>query len=448
MLRQARYSFVLLLSILALGGCGGTSTSASTESSSRSTTPTTSLAPLSVYIGTSDGVVYALKPADGSVRWRYQAACVCVADVQAVTNGLVYVSVARPPGGPTGENILYALDASDGSVRWHIATSGAGKFAAVLANVTYIMLRAPTDDPAQHNELQARNASDGSLLWHVSLAGTGDLEAVVADGTLYVASFDSQRYYYNEHRWTAFYAINAADGTMRWHRMVGLSAAILAVTNGHLYAQEGLTDVVCSSNVSELDASDGAEQWDFPKDTQDWRDCVSFVGSENNVVYGMTTHENPPIVQSSLYALNAADGSPRWQITLPTGAYDAALANGLTYFSSDEALGAYRVGDGARVWSAQGAGGQVYPINGRLYVSMSGRGVEALDPASGALQWRYQSDATIRLATVANNILLGVGSYQVTDSVWRQAVMALSASSGRLLWRFQIGSSDDSPLVG
>jgi outer membrane protein assembly factor BamB len=329
-----------------------------------------------------------------------------------------------------------------------MSTSGAGKVAAVIENVAYITVRAPNDDPAQHNELQARDASAGVLLWHSPIAGTGDLEAVVADGTIYLASFDSQRYYYNEHRWTAFYALNGGDGTTRWRRTLGSSAAILAVANGHLYAQEGLTDVVCSSNVAVLDTSDGATRWEFPRDMQDWRDCTSFVGAENNVVYGLTTHENPPTVQSSLYALNAADGSKRWQINLPTDALDAALANGTIYLASDDALAAYRIGDGSRLWSVRGEGSHVYPINGGLYSSVWGRSVDALDPASGVLRWRFQTDDTMRLSTVANGMLLGVGSYKVTDSAWHQEVMALSASSGRPLWRFQIGPSDDSPLTG
>jgi outer membrane protein assembly factor BamB len=368
--------------------------------------------------------------------------------VQALANGLVFVRVALNPVGSSGGTTLYALNALNGSVRWQMTTPGAGTVSAVIKHVAYITAVAPNDDPAQHNELQARDASDGSLLWRIQIAGTGDLAATIADQTIYLASFDSQRYYYNEHRWTAFYALNVADGTIRWHRTLGLSAGILAVANGQIYAQVGLTDVVCSSNVASLDASAGAEQWQFPKDTQDERDCTSFIGAENNVVCGMTTHENPPTVQTSLYALSAADGSKRWQITLPTNARDAALANGTIYFSSDDGLAAYRVEDGSRLWSVRGEGGRVFPFNGGLYASLAGRSVDALDPASGVLRWRYQTDDTVRLATVANGILLGVGSYKVTDAVWHQEIVALSASSGRLLWRFQIGRSDDSPLVG
>ncbi len=424
----------VLLSILLLAGCG-----APVASRTRSS------APLSVYIGSTDGTVSALRPGNGTVRWRYHVTCACPADVQALANGMVYVSATLNPGRPSASTVLYALNAADGSVRWQMATPGTGTFSAVIKNVAYITLAAANDE---YNEMQARNASDGALLWHTRVAGTGDLAATVADETVYLASFDSQRYYYNEHRWTAFYALNLADGTIRWHRTLSLGDAILAAANGQLYAQEGLTDVVCSSNAAALNASDGTERWVFPKDARDWRDCTSLIGAEHNLVYGITTHENPPSVQSSIYALNADGGSRSWQVDLPFDIHGALLANGTIYLPSNDALVAYSARDGSLRWHVQGGSNQIFSFDGVLYRSIWGQSLDALNPATGTLRWRYQTDETVSLSAVASGTLYGISSTPATGSAQQHDIVALNAGDGKLLWRFQIGASEDAPLVG
>jgi outer membrane protein assembly factor BamB len=456
---QAFVLLSILSSILLLAGCGGASTSVPAASATLSSPASgaTDLAqptaPLSVYIGSTDGMVSALNPGDGSVRWRYQATCACPVDVPALVNGVVYVNASLNGSGPGAGTFLNALNASDGSVRWQMTTPGTGKFSAVIKNVAYITSVAPTDDPTQHNELQARNASDGALLWRTAIAGTGGLAAAVADDTLYLASFDSNRYYVDEHRWTAFYALNITDGTVRWHRTLGTSDFILAVANGQLYAQEGLTDVVCSSNVSVLNASDGSDRWAFPTDTQDGRACTSWLGTEHNLVYGITTHETSSTVQCSLYALNAGDGSRSWQIDVPLGTgagllVNGLLANGMIYLPVHDALAAYSARDGSQRWRVRGESGPINLFNGVLYSSTGGKSLDALNPATSSLQWRYQTADVVSLSALATGMLYGVASYRVTSSVWHQDVVALKAGTGKLLWRFPIGTSEDAPLVG
>jgi outer membrane protein assembly factor BamB len=427
-MRIKTFQAFALLSLLWVAGCGGT----------RAADP----ASLHVYIGAADGTISALDAADGAVRWRYQAACACPADVQALADGVVYASI---PDGSSAATSLYALNAADGAVRWQMKTPGAGAFGVVSKGVAYITASAPSDDPAQHNEVQARRASDGSLLWRRQMEGTGPLAARMVGDTLYLASFDSHRDYFGEHLWTALYALDSKDGSVRWHKSLGASNYLLAAANGHLYLDEDVTDIVCGSNVGALDASTGQDRWAFPKE---WPDCASLIGTENDLVYGLVTRRDTPTAQSSLYALKANDGSKAWQVDLPFSADTGLLAKGAIYVSSADALAAFSARDGSALWRAQGEGGQRAFFNGLLYTSLWGHSLDALNPASGAVEWRFTSTDDITPTTSANGVLYGVSSYRVTDAVWHQDVVAFDAKTGKLLWRFHLGAGRDVPIVG
>ncbi len=424
-----------LLATLVLAGCAGIRANSHPPS-----------APLGVYVGAADGTVTALDPSTGAVRWRYRFACACPAHVQAVANGLIYTSAALPPNRTSTATDLAALDASDGSVRWQLTTPGKGKFSALENGVAYITSVAPNDLPSQHNEIQARNAASGALLWHTQLAGTGDIAATIAGETIYLTSFDSSRYYAYEHRWTALYALDAANGAIRWQTSLGASDFILAVANGQLYVNEGVTDIVCDSTIHALNAGDGTEHWAFPRQATG---CTSFIGTERTLVYGITSTTISPPGQTALYALSAADGSQAWQIDAPFPSGTALLANGAIYLPSrDGDILAYSSSNGSPLWHAHGEGGRLWTAGGVLYTAVYGQGFAALNPATGAVRWRYQTNDMITLSTVAHGIAYVVSSHPDATFVWHQTLIALDAGTGKPLWRLQITTRQDTPLVG
>ena len=444
----------ILLATLLLAACSGISANShplSASSSSQTTSRAHSSGPLGVYVGATDGTVIALNPTTGAVRWRHQFTCACPADVQAVANGLIYAGSSIPVGGTSTSTFLAALDASDGSVRWQLTTPGKGKFSAVQSGVAYITSVAPNDLPTQHNEMQARNATSGALLWHTQLSGTGDIAATLAGNTIYLTSFDSSRYYYFEHRWTALYALDAANGAVRWQQSLGASDFIEAVANGRLYLNEGVTDIVCGSNIVALDANDGSNLWAFPKEAA--TDCASFIGAEHTLVYGITSYSNPASSsrQSTLFALDVRDGSSAWQVSPPfndRAFHVGLLANGTIYLpSSSDGLLAYRSTNGSPLWHVQGESGWLGFAGGVLYTS-TGHSFDALSPATGAVRWRYQTSDTITLSAAANGIVYVVSIR--LDATYRryQTLVALETSKGKPLWRFPLGTSEDIPLIG
>lgn len=448
-MRKRTVHTVALLATLLLAGCGGISANSlppSADSSSSTTSPARPPAPLGVYVGATDGTVTALDPTTGAVRWRYQFACACPAHVQAVANGLIYAVASLPANETSTTASLSALDASNGSVRWQLTTPGKGTFSAVQKGAAYITSVAPTDLPTQHNEIQARNAGNGALLWHTSLSGTGDLAATLAGATLYLTSFDSNRYYSFEHRWTALYALDVTNGSVRWQRSLGASDFILAVANGQIYVNEGVTDIVCGSTIHALNATDGTEHWAFPKETTG---CASFIGTDRTLIYGITSTTISPPGQSTLYTLNSSDGSKAWQIDAPFPSGTALLANGAIYLPSRSGnVLAYSSGNGSLLWHAHGEGGQLWAVNGALYTSIYGQSFDALNPTTGAVRWRYQTNDMITLSTATHGIAYVVSSHPDATFVRHQSLIALDADDGKLLWSVRIGTTEDAPLIG
>ena len=74
-----------------------------------------------IYVGSTDGGLYAVNRADGTQRWKFQSQGP-VNSSPAVANGLVYV-------GSVDGNV-YAIDAATGAERWKFATRGERRFTA------------------------------------------------------------------------------------------------------------------------------------------------------------------------------------------------------------------------------------------------------------------------------------------------------------------------------
>ena len=146
--------------------------------------------------------------------------------------------------------------------------------------------------------LYAVNAADGTMRWNFSTAAGGPVVARPAvsadDRTVYVGAYDS-----------SFYALDTRDGTLRWNFSTGgpvISSPVLSADQQTVFF--GSSD--CS--LYALDTRDGTLRWNFstggpvissPALAAD--QAVVYVGSEDH----------------SLYAVDAADGTLRW--SCPTG---------------------------------------------------------------------------------------------------------------------------------
>jgi outer membrane protein assembly factor BamB len=432
--------------LLATSGCGTTNTS-SPRISPGASTPQTRLAqptaPLSVYAGSTDGSISAFDAASGAVRWRSMvASSASTTTVAALADGAVYVSATNVNQHPL-TTVLAALRASDGFVLWHTAPVGTATIVATGSGVVYLALDTGESTP---HEIQMLRAQDGEVLWHTPVEGAGPLHASMHEGTIYVTSFTtlvpSPGYFYAS---TVVYALDAHTGVASWHSTLERTNSLAAVADGAVYLVATGTDVVCEPNALHvLSASDGTERW------RSEGTLLHLIGVDQGRAYVAVVPEGCAALaydHAALSARNASDGSTVWQIDVPS-AYSGPLANGVIYLpGADTVLAAYSARDGSRLWHVQGESGQVWVLGQGLYTSISGVGLDALNPANGSVQWHFQTRDVVFPSTVVNGILYGVISYRISESTWNQAVVALRASTGELIWRAQIGASEGTPLV-
>jgi outer membrane protein assembly factor BamB len=217
----------------------------------------------SVYVGSTDGYLYAVDVDSGKLKWKFETKARVVSS-PAVAGGLVYFS--------SYDGWFYAVNAADGKPKWKFNNGGERRYAAkhihgaLPAGET---MPDPFDcylsSPAVWNgavyfgsgdgNIYALNASTGELKWKFHTGDVVHASPAISGGTLFVGSWDSY-----------FYAIDATSGKEQWrfktgedpgiHNQVGIQSSA-AVADGVVYF--GCRD----SNLYALDAMTGKKRWSF-----------------------------------------------------------------------------------------------------------------------------------------------------------------------------------------
>lgn len=217
-----------------------------------------------VYVGSTDGNVYAVSADTGALRWKFTTGSRVVSS-PAVANDDVYVL--------SYDGLFYALDAASGKVRWKFKTGGEHRFEAPHLHGTlpvdetmpdpfdmYLSSPVVTDGlvyfGSSDGNVYALGATSGALTWKFKTGNVVHASPAIADGTLYVGSWDSY-----------FYALDAKSGKVRWrfktgedpviHNQVGIQSSA-SVGGGIVYF--GCRD----SHLYALDAATGALRWSIP----------------------------------------------------------------------------------------------------------------------------------------------------------------------------------------
>jgi eukaryotic-like serine/threonine-protein kinase len=121
---------------------------------------------------------------------------------------------------------------------------------------------------------------------------------------------------------------------------------------------------------------------------------------------------------TDLYALDATNGSLRWQIqpgttpqrTVGGSPMASAVANGVVYVSSDNGiLYALSAADGSEHWHLQAASILISPLavaSGVIYFGSDDHYVYALNATDGSLHWKFQAEDWVKsLPLVANGVV-------------------------------------------
>lgn len=364
-----------------------------------------------VYIGSNDGKLYAVRAADGSKVWAFSTKG-AVRSSPAVAGGIVFFSSL--------DGNIYAVDAATGRERWRYTTGGERRFTAPgihgIAPATEMMpdpYDVFTSSPAVSDgtvyvgsgdySVYALDAASGKLRWKFRTGNVVHASPAVADGTVYIGSWD--RY---------MYALDAKSGALRWkfvtgddrtiYNQVGIPSSA-AVAAGKVYF--GCRD----SHFYALDARTGKLAWSHDEHGS-W--VVGSPAVAGATVYYTTSDEKV------FFALDAATGAPRFSVKYGTYAFSSpAIAGNRAYFGTFD----------GRLYDVDVTSGKVAA---RFSTEASRRYLARYLLPDDSLDLRqFYTDPTLDGTIVALNRVYGLGSIAASPSI-ADGVLYVGSTEGTL----------------
>ena len=291
-----------------------------------------------LYIGSTDGCLYAINRSTGEELWRFDASSP-IGSTPAVAAGLVVMQ--------SRDGTIHAVDARTGRPRWATRTGQVVPWDWGREGWDYYQ-----SSPAISGDLVVVGAGDGNVYglelrtgherWRVPTQGRIRSSAAIANGTAFIGSADG-----------LLYAIGIDSGRVRW---------TFRTAGADLSSREADYDrrtIVSSPNVTNgtvffgsrdgafyaVDAATGSKKWHIEHEGTSWG-VVSPVVADSLVLGGTSD-------TGLLYALNIDSGRVVWRQTLNSWHWASpALSAGVVYAA--DALGwlhARQAATGATQWS-------------------------------------------------------------------------------------------------
>ena len=338
-------------------------------------TPSQTLANLTVYSTTDDGILRALKADTGQLRWQGKTGELA-GGKPVVENGIVYAG---------SQDSVYAFKASDGTLLWSAPGYNPGTGPLVADGKVFVDYYTTEPDGRVTISVAALKGTDGSQLWSKQVLTNstpvptpGTSGQLVANGVFYVAVFTGQ---------FRLYAFNANNGKLLWHSpgTFARGDATLFVENGVVFAYVNGLYAYMASNGTLLWQSQGAQPLSGPNGT--YSDLLVTQGT----VYADTN--------DGLTAYSTDNGSQLWHVPVDSSLgqfLEITLANGVIYATQADGASALDARTGKLLWSYKANrqfSGFLAPLTGSdtLYVSNFMSGLVALDIHTGNLRWQAQA---------------------------------------------------------
>lgn len=293
-----------------------------------------------LYVGSDDGIVYALDAATGGWRWQFPTGDVVSSSPAIGPDGTVYVGSLNGRvyalNGTTGAKLwdflvgdwlrsspaigrdglicigshdkqLYGLDAANGQLRWKGSTDGFIESSPAIAPNGLVYAG------SYDQSLYAFDAASGERRWQFSTDGLIESSPAIGEGgVVYVGSWDGR-----------IYAINGDTGTKLW------SYACNGIVEASPVLMPGNTLIIGAWDgvVYALESTTGIARWKFQ--TDGLISSAATVAADGTIYLGAW--------DGIMYALDGATGEDLWQFRTG-GAIRSAPAlgpDGALYFGSE-----------------------------------------------------------------------------------------------------------------
>ena len=272
-----------------------------------------------VFIGSTNGTIYAFNATNGGLIWKKTPAPGYETHSSpAFVDGLIFIG--------SNDGHIYALNATNGNTKYSITTGGSVNSSAVVVNNRVYI-------GSQDKKVYAFYTNGTNLWISDPLDGAISSSPVVANGKVFVGTWNG-----------TVYALNEITRAIMWRRNLTPQKAIYsspAFAYGKVFI--GSTDKA----VYALNAESGAILWNVATGGEIYSspavvNGVVFIGSMNN----------------NLYALNATAGTLIWSKTIGPVKWSSPLvAEGKVFIgTADGKLYALREKNGEIWWSYQTSG--------------------------------------------------------------------------------------------
>jgi eukaryotic-like serine/threonine-protein kinase len=326
-----------------------------------------------VYVGSTDGYVYALEALTGELKWKYQTGAGILSS-PALYNNTLYIG--------SNDKYLYSLNALTGTLNWRFfANSASVSEAPVIANgQVYFCGFNSALSVGNEGYLFSVNAATGVQNWRYLIDYGG--APVVDNGSVYAGSASS-----------GIFSVSAITGVQNWRYDGGIIRVNPALVNGKLY---------CGGEIGvafALNAVSGSELW------------------RNSSSMGSNSNSSPTIANGNmytgngkLYAFDTATWTIKWQFTsngTSTGAGSGlfsspVISNGIVFcgnndtwfyaFDANTGILKWQYGDFVRTgYSAP----QATVANGVVYAGSWDKYIYAFKAETGTVLWRYQTNGSV-----------------------------------------------------
>jgi outer membrane protein assembly factor BamB len=291
-----------------------------------------------LYALSDDGCLYKLERKTGKPVWQFDTHGGSVArdmpgsgtdaydyltSATTVVDGTVYIGSA--------DKKLYAVEAETGREKWHYDTQGIVRSTPTAADGRVFI------GSRDHN-IYAVDAKTGALKWKYDTLREVVSSPLVVDGTVYIGS-----------RCSDLFALDATTGKVKWKYFYWSSwvESSTRMRDGILYV--GSSD---SQQLFAIDAATGKRIWSFDTDGSAWStptvtDKRVYIGAVGVLNYIIDHH-------GGFFAVDRATGNPVWRypMTVIPGsatygvASSPAVDHGLVFFGGlDGTFYAFRTDD-------------------------------------------------------------------------------------------------------